>query len=306
MPFAATILINSKDRKEELAVALESAQSQRGEIELLVVDDGSSDGTSDYIRERFPAARVLRLDTAHGVIQSRNYGVRNASAPIVVIVDDDCVFTDPGVVERIVAEFDDSPRIGAVASPYVDVRVAPDLVKQRAPGDGVWVSCDFRGCAHALRRDVFLDIGGYESTFIRQGEETLYVRRMLDRGFVVRLGGAPLIHHLESPKRNLAKINYYAYRNTVLTGWLATPLAALPAHWALTASRAVAHGVRRGFLASRVKGAFAGFGACVVQFARRDPVSAASFRQYRRLVQTAPAPLDEIEASLPPIRLGNG
>src|SRR5439155_24108910 len=99
--------------------------------------------------------------------------------PIVVSIDDDAAFSSSRTLERTLQEFD-HPRIGAVAIPYVDV-LQSDAVQHRAPGDeGVYVGPQFRGTAHALRRDLFLRLGGYREMLFHQTEEGDYCLRMLD------------------------------------------------------------------------------------------------------------------------------
>lgn len=68
---------------------------------------------------------------------------------------------------------------------------------QNAPDiDGIWVTDSFRGTSYALKRDVFLRLGGYREQIIHQGEESDFCIRLLDRGFIARLGfGDMIIHH---------------------------------------------------------------------------------------------------------------
>ena len=85
-------------------------------------------------------------------------------------IDDDAVFTTGNVVEQTLTEFD-HPRVGAVAIPVCHVGPGADEV-QRAPDDkGVWCQQQYIGTAHAVRRDLFLTLGGYRAHYFRQGEE---------------------------------------------------------------------------------------------------------------------------------------
>ena len=51
--FSASVVITTKNRKEELLKAVESALSQRGLLEVIVIDDGSTDGTADELKMIF-------------------------------------------------------------------------------------------------------------------------------------------------------------------------------------------------------------------------------------------------------------
>ena len=69
---AATVLITTKDRKDDLARAIGSVVEQTAPVELIVVDDGSTDGTSELVRERFPDATLIRNEQPLGIIEARN------------------------------------------------------------------------------------------------------------------------------------------------------------------------------------------------------------------------------------------
>ena len=68
----ATVLIVTKDRREELLRAVEGAVAQEGEPEVLVIDDASGDGSADAVEAAFPSVRVLRSERSEGAIAQRN------------------------------------------------------------------------------------------------------------------------------------------------------------------------------------------------------------------------------------------
>src|SRR3954463_12160833 len=110
----ATVAITTRNRRDDLRAALQSAVRQQGcAIEILVVDDGSTDGTSEMVRAEFPHARVCRYEQSGGLTGRRNAAAPLASAPILVSIDDDAVFSSDTIVARTVADFD-PPRIAAV------------------------------------------------------------------------------------------------------------------------------------------------------------------------------------------------
>src|SRR5947209_653877 len=115
----ATVLITTKDRKHVLARAIESVLSQSVPVDLLVVDDGSSDGTAEMVRERFPKARLIRNEQPLGIIAARNAAAQEIRTDIVFTLDDDAAFSDPRVVAGVLEDMRQE-RVGAVAIPLVD------------------------------------------------------------------------------------------------------------------------------------------------------------------------------------------
>ncbi len=303
----ATVAIVTKDRRGVLRQALESALAQHGQVEVLVVDDGSRDGTAEMVREAFPTVRLERFATSAGLVVRRNFAMRVATAPIVISIDDDAVFSAPDVVAQTVRDFD-HPRIAAVAVPYIDVGGSPprtgcdDILRQRAPDDtGRWVAATFRGTAYAMRRDAFLDLGGFRETIFHQGEEPDLSLRMLDAGWLVRLGRAAPIHHFASPDRSLRRMDVYGRRNEILLCFTRLPFpndVVIAAGYALNGLRL---GWRLGRRGAMVRGILLGLRDSWRLRAERRPVRRQTVRLDRRLRRAGQLPLPEVERSLPPL-----
>jgi GT2 family glycosyltransferase len=174
------------------------------ETEVIVIDDGSSDDSRTILRRwrdagRFPAFRVIEQDHA-GVIEALNNGLREAGGELVVQLDADASVETPGWLERIVPFFLSDPQIGVVTAKVVfewgeiqtcgvDVigpegfhgrgstitepvgkRTYHERVERR--GDGECPKCDATaevdggaGCCMMYRREVALELGGYDSGF---------------------------------------------------------------------------------------------------------------------------------------------
>lgn len=296
-PFDATLVITTRNRKESLRGALASALAQTARLEVLVLDDGSNDGTSELVRQEFPGVHLHRFDKSAGLIQRRNDGARLASAPILFSIDDDAAFSSPNTVQQTLAEFD-TDRVGAVAIPFVNVQGSAQI-NQRAPAPGVFVTATFTGTAHALRRDLFLQLGGYRAQLIHQGEESDYCIRMLDLGYIVRLGTADPIHHFESPRRDFRRMDFYGRRNDVLFAWHNVPGAALLPHLAATTWNGVRFAVRQGRISPMLRGIAAGYFAMpITERSARRPVRRTTYRLFRELKVRGPLPLSQIERRL--------
>lgn len=308
--YLATLAITTHNRKDELPLALDSALAQSlGErLEIVVIDDGSSDGTFDMLQERYAKYPNVKLDSMQpgvGLIAERNRFPELCSGPVIFSMDDDAVFDSERTVEQTLAEFDHAEhgaRIGAIAIPYIDVKITPEEVKQRSPEPGVLYATEqYRGTAHAIRKDVFVDVGRYRAQLFRQGEEQDLCVRMYDAGYAVILGSADPLHHLESPKRSKPAIFRYTARNLLWYPWHNAPLGAMAVQVAGTTAKLALDGVTHpGRLVPRLQGLWQGYAGMVgAERAERSPVSAEAWGLMRSLRASGPRPLSEILPQMP-------
>lgn len=144
------------------------------DLELVVVDNASTDGTPEI------AARYADQVHQKGPERcaQRNHGVAKSSGELVVIIDSDMVLT-PRVVEACVETMRQSERSKALVIP------------ERSYGEGFWSECkalersfyvgvDWMEGARAFRRDVYLDLGGYDESFVG-GEDWDLPQRIEER-----------------------------------------------------------------------------------------------------------------------------
>ncbi len=92
---------NGKDLlKKNLPFVLEEQARYKGESEVLVVDDGGSDGTAADLPAAFPGIRIVRLEKNVAFAKAANEGVRQAKYPLVFLLNNDIRVT-PGVLEKL-------------------------------------------------------------------------------------------------------------------------------------------------------------------------------------------------------------
>lgn len=108
-----SVLVPAYNESACIEATVRSLAASEHRIEIIVIDDGSTDGTADLVEAmRLPRVRVVRQRNA-GKPAALNNGIRHARYDIVVMMDGDTVF-EPSTVRELVQPFGD-PRVGAVA-----------------------------------------------------------------------------------------------------------------------------------------------------------------------------------------------
>jgi GT2 family glycosyltransferase len=277
-----TVLITTKNRWSELVRALESLRSQDCRHKVIIMDDGSEDGTSEKLQKQFPEVRLYSFKNSEGLIVRRNQGVELAQTPYVLSIDDDCVLTSATIIGEIAA-FCIRTSCAAVAWPFVDVRISNEI-KSVSPTGDTWLCHSFRGCAFVVNRSNFLEAGGLRSSFFHQGEEEDFCIRLLDKGYPVLLGDGSPIHHFESPRRSWERMDFYGSRNLMLFAFFNVPLAYLPIQMTVSAIKCILYGfkIRRPY--HKTRGVIHGFydGIRLVR-KERKAVSYKTYALYRKL-----------------------
>jgi glycosyltransferase involved in cell wall biosynthesis len=280
-----TVAVVTRNRRNELERALSSVLSQSVGCELIVVDDGSTDGTSELVRAEFPTARLFSYTDRQGPAARRTFATGQARAELVVFLDDDAWFQSPATLAEIVENFAEAgPEIGAVALPAVD-----DEVELESERGVVRVTGLFRGTAVAFRRIAFLEAGGYRGVLCAHGEERDLALRLLERGHFVRAGwlSVPIGHRPSSLARDPRERDLLGRRNDLLIGWLVVPRQSLPGYLARMLGHTIVLAVRTRRASSMARGIVEGIRACMRHRQLRDPVSRSTYSLSRLLTGKA-------------------
>lgn len=182
---AVTVLIGAYENEGTVARAVESILGQtEANLELIVIDDGSRDGSSAVAREAIgsdPRGRVMRLERNLGIARSLNAGLEAAVAPFVAIQDADD-YSAPNRLERELAVLAAEPDVAVVGSRMREVDDAGRVLEPRtsfAAGEVGPVLLRFNPIPNGsalVRRDAALTVGGYDSRYRYATEYDLWLR----------------------------------------------------------------------------------------------------------------------------------
>ena len=113
-PRLSAVVITWNEREDILrCLDALAASPPEGGLQVIVVDNGSEDGTVEAIGERHPEAELVRNPTNRGITVARNQGLRRAEGRYIAMLDSDA-YARPGALERLCSFLDANPGVGMV------------------------------------------------------------------------------------------------------------------------------------------------------------------------------------------------
>jgi len=209
------------DVRESLSRIRESTYSN---VEIIAVDNGSTDGTPQMIEENFPEVRLLRMPENIG-IAAYNAGFEQAKGKYIVILDDDS-FPEKHAIERMVRRFEADPRLGVVAFDvrnyynYDDIKNVDEMVDNSSTVANHRYYMSFNGAGAGVRADVFRQAGYYPEEFFLYNNELDTAFRIWDAGYTIQSFPDIVGYHKYSPvNRGSWRAPFYYTRNAFWVIW---------------------------------------------------------------------------------------
>ena len=243
-------------------------------VEIVVADNGSTDGSVELLQRDFPSVRLVRLDRNYGFAEGYNRALNEVDADYYILLNSD-VETPPGWCEPLIGMLENNPDVAAVAPKllswserdkfeyagasggFVDALGYPfcrgrilntvenDTGQYDDPREVLWAT----GACFACRADVFHELGGFDASFFAHQEEIDLCWRMWLSGHRVMVEPRSAVYHLgagtlpPSPRKL-----YYNHRNNLAMlyknlpgGWMRTVMAA---RWVLDLLSAIIYLLR--------------------------------------------------------------
>ena len=239
LPLVITVILNTNRRDDTLEALASLQKNTYSNHQVIVLDNASTDGSVEAIRDHFPLTRILKLTDNLGYAGNNNVGIEealNLGADWVFVLNEDTVLAKDCLSEMIEAANRDSG-IGIVG-PMVYHHDEPDVIQsaggslgpywqsqhigQNEPDTGQfsairdveWIS----GCAILVKRQVIEQVGGLDARFFYYWEETEWCLRARRNGWrVIHVPNAKLWHKgVQRDYQPKPSVTYYSTRNRLL------------------------------------------------------------------------------------------
>ncbi len=215
-PLVSAIIV-SWNTRELLAAAVRSLLAATPQPEVIVVDNGSRDGSVAMVRREFPQVRLLVNEVNRGFAAANNQGMAAARGRYFLLLNSDAALRR-GALRTMVAYAEAHPRVGVVGarllfpdgrwqaegSPFPSLRDeflrmlgldrlwAVGVERGDRPYETDWV----QGAAMLVRREVWEETGGFDESFFMYGEEVEWCARIKAAGWrIAVVPQAEIIHH---------------------------------------------------------------------------------------------------------------
>jgi hypothetical protein len=240
-----TVIVVNWNGRQLLPECLSSLSNQSlKDVEVLLVDNGSTDDSVSLVRSQFPTVRILTLRENQGFAAGNNRGIQESFSEFVALLNNDAV-ADYCWAERLLDTASDS-RVGIVAS---KVLLHSDHGRLDSAGDGMttvgvgykrghlapsnsYPSLDnvfgASGCAMLLRRSMLADVGLFDEDFFLLYEDSDLCFRAQLRGWRCLYAPNAIVYHkLNASIRKFSRAHvFYGQRNVEylyfkdMPGWL--------------------------------------------------------------------------------------
>jgi len=229
MSLLVSIIIPSYNRKDELIVCLNSILKQDYQnIEIIVVDDNSSDGTVQVIQRQFPQIQVIMDSVNFGPSYRRNQGILTSRGEYLLFLDTDVELQEPSIVSRMVERLQKDNTIGEIGGEIAiydgetkrafgrDISYTGQSHRVVAlDGDSQLTPCDYLAtCNCMVRKDVAIKAGGFDPYYGFGAEDTDFGFAIQKQGYKNYVGFPYAVHHKRIMATGRHSDETYRYRVT--------------------------------------------------------------------------------------------
>jgi GT2 family glycosyltransferase len=226
-PWVTAIVLNYNGRELTLQTLASLARLDYPELEVVVVDNGSEDGSFEAVEEAFPKIHQIRVPVNRGPAHGLNFGLLHAlegGADYILVLNND-IAVDPAMVTELVRAAESAPEVGCVgpkAYYYWDrdriwsaggiIRFKESVTRERGEGQIDRGQFDreqqvdyVNGCAMLIRRSALETTGLMDPLYYLGVEDADWCMRMKSEGFRCHYTPRARLWHMVSPTLGVYK-----------------------------------------------------------------------------------------------------
>src|SRR5438552_9684187 len=237
-PRVSLIVLNWNGRRhlEACLTSLEALDYPHDRLEIILCDNGSKDGSADYVRDRFPHIRLVALDQNYGFAEGNNRAVQQASGEWIGFLNND-MRVNPDWLTKMLAPLDEQPQIACLGSKIMNWDgSAIDFIGGGVNFEGHGFQVDHGrktsthdqsrrvlfacGGAMLIRHNVYREVGGFDNDYFAFFEDVDLGWRMNLLGYDVWYNSAATVfhrHHGTARKIPYHKLRVLYERNALFT-----------------------------------------------------------------------------------------
>ena len=215
---------NGKQDALEFIASVFKSDYPQNKIEIIMIDNGSTDGSAGAVAKKYPQVKVIRLEENLGPGVARNEGIKNARKEIIFLADNDSKL-ESTTLKIMTSYLSSHPEINILGPKILHVKPKGELVScgfywnrwlaiesgKRKPNidkDVDWVAC----CALMIRKKDLEKIGLFDRRFFLFAEDADFCLRAKKMGFKVRSTPSAIVYHDRStPPIFTPQQDYYNY-----------------------------------------------------------------------------------------------
>lgn len=134
-PIDLSVITISTNEAHWLPACLDALREHRGDLrmEVILIDNASTDGTGDLVREQYPEVRLLRQEVKTGFASNNNWGIANARGRHILLLNPD-TRVHRGTLPGLVASMDEHQDVGIAGAKLLNPNGTVQLTCRRFPG----------------------------------------------------------------------------------------------------------------------------------------------------------------------------
>lgn len=214
-----TLLIPTKNRLEELKFTLLKIETLliREDLVCIICDDGSTDGTFEFITAQYPEIKIIKNSVSKGIHYTRNQLLNKVKSPYAISIDDDAHFLTSEIPEIIENYFLENEKASILSFRAYWNKNEPSLTITNEKSKRVK---GFGAVGFAIRMKAWFSIPNFPEWFVFYGEEDFAALQLFKNGWEVHYLPKVLINHRVDLKARKNEKDYrLRLRRSLRSGW---------------------------------------------------------------------------------------